>query len=169
MNMNYQKYTIRSSVLLNQKKPVKVSFLPFDDIPFKFGIDSNGNYGYIKVGADTVTPFKDTDNITILNSSCLISGGTFNFNIPNNFNGHLLLTAYTHYPCMSSTSSIKFSDNNVKLLKILVDSFMFENTSSWGGYVRYGKAIYKIITQNKCTLSINVSSITNNITATILS
>lgn len=24
----------------------------------KFGIDENGNYGYIKVGADTVTPFK---------------------------------------------------------------------------------------------------------------
>ena len=27
-------------------------------IPFGFGIDSNGNYGYIKAGADTVTPFK---------------------------------------------------------------------------------------------------------------
>lgn len=27
------------------------------DIPFGFGIDSSGNYGYKKVGADTVTPF----------------------------------------------------------------------------------------------------------------
>lgn len=27
-------------------------------IPFKFGIDANGNYGYIKDGADTVIPFK---------------------------------------------------------------------------------------------------------------
>lgn len=26
--------------------------------PFDFAIDANGNYGYIKVGADTVTPFK---------------------------------------------------------------------------------------------------------------
>ena len=26
-------------------------------LPFSFGIDSNGNYGYIKAGADTVTPF----------------------------------------------------------------------------------------------------------------
>lgn len=26
--------------------------------PFKFGIDADGNYGYIKAGADTVTPFK---------------------------------------------------------------------------------------------------------------
>ena len=29
-----------------------------EKLPFKFGIDENGNYGYIKVGADTVTPFK---------------------------------------------------------------------------------------------------------------
>ena len=27
------------------------------DLPFNFGIDENGNYGYIKVGADSVTPF----------------------------------------------------------------------------------------------------------------
>ena len=37
--------------------------LQFDEqnknIPFKFGIDASGNYGYIKDGADTVTPFKD--------------------------------------------------------------------------------------------------------------
>lgn len=26
-------------------------------MPFKLGIDENGNYGYIKVGADSVTPF----------------------------------------------------------------------------------------------------------------
>lgn len=28
------------------------------NLPFKLGIDENGNYGYIKDGADTVTPFK---------------------------------------------------------------------------------------------------------------
>ncbi len=27
-------------------------------LPFSLGIDSSGNYGYIKAGADTVTPFK---------------------------------------------------------------------------------------------------------------
>ena len=30
----------------------------------KFGIDSSGNYGYYKVGADTVTPFKTGEDIT---------------------------------------------------------------------------------------------------------
>ena len=35
------------------------------DVPFSFGIDTSGNYGYKKVGADTVIPFKsqvDIDN-----------------------------------------------------------------------------------------------------------
>lgn len=29
-----------------------------DNIPFRFGIDADGNYGYYKAGADSVTPFK---------------------------------------------------------------------------------------------------------------
>jgi len=29
-----------------------------ENVPFKFGIDENGNYGYYKEGADSVTPFK---------------------------------------------------------------------------------------------------------------
>lgn len=32
------------------------------EIPFKFGVDDSGNYGYYKAGADTVTPFK-ADNM----------------------------------------------------------------------------------------------------------
>lgn len=32
----------------------------YDIAPFKFGIDENGNYGYYKAGADTVTPFKSS-------------------------------------------------------------------------------------------------------------
>ena len=37
-----------------------------EKIPFKFGIDSNGNYGYVKEGADSVIPFKrDMKNVII--------------------------------------------------------------------------------------------------------
>ena len=36
--------------------PIAISTL--SKLPFELGIDENGNYGYIKVGADTVTPFK---------------------------------------------------------------------------------------------------------------
>ena len=32
-------------------------------LPFALGIDADGNYGYYKVGADTVTPFKTGDKI----------------------------------------------------------------------------------------------------------
>lgn len=34
------------------------SLLYDDDVHFQFGVDSNGNYGYIKDGENTVTPFK---------------------------------------------------------------------------------------------------------------
>lgn len=32
-----------------------------NNIPIRFGIDADGNYGYYKAGADTVTPFKTKD------------------------------------------------------------------------------------------------------------
>ena len=45
------------------------------NVPFKFGVDSSGNYGYIKAGADTVTPFLTrTGNAT---ESHVLSGYTF--------------------------------------------------------------------------------------------
>ena len=34
----------------------------------QFGIDENGNYGYIKAGADTVTPFSNLSNLELVNS-----------------------------------------------------------------------------------------------------
>lgn len=43
------------------KKQIKENSNSLDQInqnvPFKFGIDKYGNYGYIKEGADSVTPF----------------------------------------------------------------------------------------------------------------
>lgn len=43
-----------------------------EHVPFPFGIDENGNYGYIKAGADSVTPFKEgrAELLTVL------TGGT---------------------------------------------------------------------------------------------
>lgn len=35
-----------------------------NNIPIRFGIDADGNYGYYKAGADTVTPFKTKDSGT---------------------------------------------------------------------------------------------------------
>ena len=44
----------------------------FDTIPFEFGIDENGNYGYKKVGADTDIPFK-----TVGTRNVITENGTY--------------------------------------------------------------------------------------------
>ena len=46
-----------SITALDAKATKTASQLKSGDIAFQFGVDSNGNYGYIKAGADTVTPF----------------------------------------------------------------------------------------------------------------
>ena len=38
-----------------------------NQFPFTFGIDQNGRYGYIKDGADTVTPFKTMQKVGTIN------------------------------------------------------------------------------------------------------
>ena len=43
----------------------KISVTKSVDLPFNFGIDENGNYGYIKVGADSVTPFSNVSQVPI--------------------------------------------------------------------------------------------------------
>ena len=48
-------------------------------IPFGFGIDSNGNYGYIKAGADTVTPFTSF-NFEIIGNKSSYDAGTLTIN-----------------------------------------------------------------------------------------
>lgn len=57
--------TVASAVITKSGENIE-ELLTYADIPFKFGIDENGNYGYIKAGADTVTPFKrDMKNLKI--------------------------------------------------------------------------------------------------------
>ena len=45
----------------------KISDSLVDKVPFKFGITEDGKYGYIKDGADSVTPFSSILNLKILN------------------------------------------------------------------------------------------------------
>lgn len=50
----------------NQEHWEEISLLDIlSGFPFSFGIDEEGNYGYIKEGADTVTPFKSNKRIEI--------------------------------------------------------------------------------------------------------
>lgn len=49
---------VQNRIITNEINSVKNN-LKSGNIEFKFGVDSNGNYGYYKTGADTVTPFKN--------------------------------------------------------------------------------------------------------------
>lgn len=64
-------------------------------IPFSLGIDSSGNYGYIKDGADTVTPFKNGDI-----SFTQVAGGNnsdvVSYNIPDSSLYLIIHSGYCH-------------------------------------------------------------------------
>lgn len=128
----------------------------------KYGVNTDPQRG-----ADTFIPF--SKEITAVDSKYLSSNGTITFSIgADNFDGFLLLTAYSHYPCMSSISTIQFSDPDAQISKVYVDDFMFENASGWGGYVRYGMALYKITAKSNSTITIPLSGITAFANAALL-
>ena len=50
---------------VNISEDGKISVPRPAELPFNFGIDENGNYGYIKVGADSVTPFSKVSQVPV--------------------------------------------------------------------------------------------------------
>lgn len=77
------------------------------EIPFGFGIDSNGNYGYKKVGADTVTPFLSpiTAN-TASQSQYGLAGNPSTYYYITIDKNYLLLLPYSSYSQVSVSSVI---------------------------------------------------------------
>lgn len=60
----------------------KVTALIDNKAPFKFGVDGNGNYGYYKTGADSVTPFKFSSLPTAVSDTSLFTvNGNHNVNL----------------------------------------------------------------------------------------
>lgn len=74
-----------------------------------FGVDSDGNYGYYKVGADTVTPFS------------YLRTGTFD----NDGKDHLVTLGYKPSYVIIVTDHVCFSYTN---------GDMTVYNTSWGGY-----------------------------------
>lgn len=60
----------------------KVNALVNNKAPFNFGVDKNGNYGYYKTGADSVTPFKFSSLPTAVSDTSLFTtNGNYNVNL----------------------------------------------------------------------------------------
>ena len=62
-NMNDLEQRVADGFSTLSQDSVKIATKNTTSDSIAFGIDSNGNYGYIKEGADTVTPFKSQKDI----------------------------------------------------------------------------------------------------------
>lgn len=113
-------------------------------LPFGFGIDDNGNYGYIKAGADTVTPFKsgyglEADNYNVTVNNINISG---NFKSPGvQPNDKLLVfdkSADTIY--FKTTSGYLVPENSVYKRGNYWTIFNIK-TMAWGSHIIYASTV----------------------------
>jgi len=91
INVNHTFHLLSDSY--NNETKVYFGYNNYSDIhiPFSFGIDSNGNYGYKKIGADTVTPFKYYENIGTINNGFRDNKNQYNFSTSANGNDVLIL------------------------------------------------------------------------------
>ncbi len=113
------------------------------DLPFSFGIDSSGNYGYFKKGADTVTPF-------LSQLSCYETNNYKNITT-------LTLNAQLHYLTLSPASNnleiiifsnaFRYANDATPLTLILIDGRNYTKTrrKSENEYSQLAKSIIKTI------------------------
>ena len=94
-------------------------------MPFKFGVDSCGNYGYVKAGADTVTPFLTrTGNATTAN---VLSGYTFS----NASSSGLTGTMTNNSSGYSTIASNKMGWDSSNHLWCYIPTNAYYSTSYW--------------------------------------
>ena len=69
INVNHTFHLLSDSY--NNETKVYFGYNNYSDIhiPFSFGIDSNGNYGYKKIGADTVIPFSNSNSKLLMDET----------------------------------------------------------------------------------------------------
>lgn len=82
LNANNNSYNIKDETARNaiaNLDTVNLASAGGDDGTIKFGIDGNGNYGYYKAGADTVTPFKSGVAVPIKRIECHHDASGFAF------------------------------------------------------------------------------------------
>ena len=93
-NMNDLEQRVADGFSTLSQDSVKIATKNTTSDSIAFGIDSNGNYGYIKEGADTVTPFKsqkDIDNaynsgVSAADARVNTSSASYNSGYANGYN-----------------------------------------------------------------------------------
>ena len=99
------------------------------NLPFAFGIDKNGNYGYIKAGADTVTPFK-TGDVNAVHGFC------WNQNDSENTYTVGLLSLSTNEAFKVASNSIVFL-KNISKATLKLHAKLCGAGSYWTAYLDY--------------------------------
>lgn len=65
INTNAESITTAKTEIEAVQSQIETTDSTGETVKFQFGIDADGNYGYKKAGADTVTPFKSGGTLTI--------------------------------------------------------------------------------------------------------
>lgn len=114
----------------------------------RFGVDADGNYGYYKDGADTVTPFKSGGKISVDAISMLLSG-SISTTTTVSFTG---LKSITFKMWSSGTVTVTYDDGTTKDITV--------NIGSTGAKKKtidvVGANKIAIRTQSSVTASINI-------------
>lgn len=114
----------------------------------RFGVDSDGNYGYYKDGADTVTPFKSGGEISVDAVSMLLSG-SISTTTTVSFTG---LKSITFKMLTSGTVTVTYDDGTTK--DITVNTGSTGITSRTINVVGANKIVIK--TQSSMMTSISI-------------
>lgn len=99
----------------------------------RFGIDENGNYGYYKVGADSVTPFKNGVSLDGYEEASIsgYSREAKDWSITNTLSGtYLMIVTYTYVTNGTFTSSVSY----VKVNGVSIPFVFTRTTDSSSNY-----------------------------------
>lgn len=101
---------------------------------FQFGIDANGNYGYIKEGADSVTPFNFQGEMVAYSS---INDSTSSISYTCQKDGNYVLVQFAGHNAISSSYSHSITSPTCSngTITTLVNCGDDTSYNSWGGHV----------------------------------
>ena len=120
--------TVDNSITALDAKATKTaSQLKSGDVAFQFGVDEQGNYGYIKAGADTVTPFLKKIGIGDFYKQAPVNLPT---NEPLPKTGLTLNLEVGHYIVLAYVSNYTSSTNNTDIVINVANGTYTKKSSS---------------------------------------